>query len=218
MKLLVWVVALTVIGVSGCAQMGDKPDVQKKLGEDVATVGQEVYSNGYDDFDLRAVALLRSKVLDSEGKEVGTVEDLLINEKNRIVAVVAEVGGFLDIGDTHLTIPWDDVIVRDDRIRMPVSEDNVEQFRLRKEHSRISESELTRTLRLKEGAETGSRLWRVTSLGGAYASFEDEAGYGYVRDVLFSDDGEVKAIVIQSGGDYFFKSYPFYGITINPTR
>lgn len=45
--------------------------------------------------------------------------------------MVAEVGGFWDIGDTHVAVPWAQVDVQSyDRIVVPVTEETVDDYQL----------------------------------------------------------------------------------------
>ena len=40
---------------------------------------------------------------------IGEIEDIILSKDGQMVGIVAEVGGFLDIGDKHVMIPVDDV-------------------------------------------------------------------------------------------------------------
>ncbi len=65
----------------------------------------DLYSSG-----MSARNLIESMdAYDRTGEEVGEVEDFIVNRDGSIAAVVAEIGGFLDIGDTHVAVPWDEV-------------------------------------------------------------------------------------------------------------
>lgn len=41
-------------------------------------------------------------VVASDGTEIGDIDEILIDESGRVLAVVVKVGGFLDIGDEEL--------------------------------------------------------------------------------------------------------------------
>lgn len=63
------------------------------------------------------------------GEEIGDVEDLIVGANGELLALVAEVGGFWDIGDTHVSIPWDAVTIRQNgSVVIPVTEDNVDNY------------------------------------------------------------------------------------------
>ncbi|MEX1235443.1 MAG: PRC-barrel domain-containing protein [Roseovarius sp.] len=69
----------------------------------------------------------------SEWNEIGEIEDVVLNSSGEMVGVVAEVGGFLDIGDKHVMIAVDDVrlVPVDDREMVLVtrmSEEELEEL------------------------------------------------------------------------------------------
>ncbi|MFL0692609.1 MAG: PRC-barrel domain-containing protein [Agrobacterium tumefaciens] len=115
-----------------------------------------------------AEALFGRTVYGSGGEEIGDVEDLIIGANGDLVALVAEVGGIWDIGDTHVSVPWDQVSFREDRtVTIPVTEDNADDF------SVINE---LRTGNLSENVasglddeELGPRVWRASELIGDIA-------------------------------------------------
>lgn len=47
--------------------------------------------------------------IDEGWNEIGEIEDIVLDRSGRMVGVVAEVGGFLDIGDKHVLIRIEDV-------------------------------------------------------------------------------------------------------------
>ena len=47
--------------------------------------------------------------LGADWNEIGEIEDVVLSSDGQMVGVVAEVGGFLDIGDKHVLIRMDDV-------------------------------------------------------------------------------------------------------------
>jgi len=58
---------------------------------------------------MHASDLIGAKVSTSSDKNVGPVEDLIIDRNGQIVAVVVSVGGFLGMGQKHVAIGWDHV-------------------------------------------------------------------------------------------------------------
>ncbi|MGP3696087.1 PRC-barrel domain-containing protein [Rhodobacter sp. NSM] len=71
----------------------------------------------------------QTEVYGSTGDDIGDVEDLVIGPDGRILSVIVEVGGVWDIGDTHVSVPWDQVEVRDSGgITVPVTEETVDDF------------------------------------------------------------------------------------------
>lgn len=45
----------------------------------------------------------------SDWNDIGEIEDIILDRDGKMVGIVAEVGGFLDIGDKHVLIPVDDI-------------------------------------------------------------------------------------------------------------
>lgn len=47
--------------------------------------------------------------VDANWNQIGTIEDLVLSPEGQIVGIVAEIGGFLDIGDKHVVLSVDDL-------------------------------------------------------------------------------------------------------------
>ena len=47
--------------------------------------------------------------VDDDWNQIGTIEDIVLNHSGQVVGIVAEVGGFLDIGDKHVMLEVDDL-------------------------------------------------------------------------------------------------------------
>lgn len=45
----------------------------------------------------------------SDNESIGTISDLVINEKGQIAAVIVEVGGFLGLGKKEVAVSWDSI-------------------------------------------------------------------------------------------------------------
>jgi sporulation protein YlmC with PRC-barrel domain len=54
----------------------------------------------------RAEDLMGTTVVDPSGKQVGTIEDLIFDEHDKIVGVVVGVGGFLGVGKKDVGFNW----------------------------------------------------------------------------------------------------------------
>ena len=96
----------------------------------------------------RATEMTDTPVYGETGEDIGEVSNV-------------EAGGFFDIGDTHFSVPWDqvDVTPGEEGIRVPVNEENVADFDL------FSSDEV----------EAGERSWRVTELIGDNVMFSDNS-------------------------------------------
>jgi sporulation protein YlmC with PRC-barrel domain len=64
--------------------------------------------------DMRAEKLIGTSVYNTEGEEVGEVEDIVFDKDGKIVGVVLKVGGMLGIGGKSVGIKWDEVKVSPD--------------------------------------------------------------------------------------------------------
>ena len=47
--------------------------------------------------------------VNEDWQQVGTIEDLVLSTDGELIGIVAEVGGFLDIGDKHVVLGIDDL-------------------------------------------------------------------------------------------------------------
>lgn len=161
---------------------------------------------------VRADRLMKSKALGPDGEEIGSIENVIIDGNNRAVALIAQVGGLWDIGDTHVAIPWKEVEVTRDGVTTPVREDNLQNYSLF-DSKHITPRNLEQTTRVEDDVETGYRSWKLTSLLNDYATLNGGVGYGYVNDVVLSRDGEIQAVIIEAATRYGTGpyAYPFYG-------
>ena len=66
--------------------------------------GGEVYTfaNPVDDDSWGAY---EADAIGNDWNEIGEIEDVILDRSGQMIGVVAEVGGFLDIGDKHVMIP-----------------------------------------------------------------------------------------------------------------
>jgi sporulation protein YlmC with PRC-barrel domain len=153
-----------------------------------------------------AEELIDQDVYGLDGEEIGEVESIVVGRNGMIDRITVETGGFLDIGDKHIAIAWDQVDLTPgvDGIMVPVDDDNVENFSLFGDRERA---------RLSEGA------FRVTELIGDEVRLKSRgefgAQYGYVDDILFSQDGEIQSIIyrpdVYYGDDFGYYESDFYG-------
>lgn len=70
--------------------------------------GGEIYTTNTD-MDDTSWDSMDASVMDDGWNEIGEIEDLVLDQYGQMVGVVAEIGGFLDIGDKHVVISMDDV-------------------------------------------------------------------------------------------------------------
>jgi PRC-barrel domain len=141
---------------------------------------------------------VRQEVYGETGEEAGEVEDLIIGPDGALPAVIVEVGGFLDVGDTHCRVRWEDVQLAPDLegISVPVSMENIEKYSIFPEDQ-------------EDAAERGSR---ARELMNDYVSLADYllrhgAGRG-LQDGDLSATGVYPDVGYGVDGPY---AYPWYG-------
>lgn len=154
----------------------------------------------------------QAEVYGSGGEEIGSIENLLIDEQGQVVALIAEVGGFWDIGDTHVAVPWKEVSFENGRVNIPVTEENVEEYSVMDERF-FTKKKIGELQRVEEDVETGSRIWKATDLMDDYAVTRTGEAYGYVNDLIFDDKGQLQAVVVNARNVARpgFRSYPWLG-------
>ena len=100
---------------------GSTPESQSN----VRPIGQWNYQKLYQSGGICADRLLDIDVLNANGDEIGSVENAILNQDNRIIALIAQVGGMWDIGDTHVAIPWEEIKLTDTGVQVPIREEMI---------------------------------------------------------------------------------------------
>ena len=72
-------------------------------------IGSELYSYGADYDENEWVAVDYFDAVDPGWEEIGEVEDIVISRDGRVVGLIAEVGGWLDVGDEEVVIDMNDL-------------------------------------------------------------------------------------------------------------
>lgn len=74
--------------------------------------GGNVYTMNSDDWDADNEAYDTNMMYDTVGdnwENIGEIEDIVLSREGQMIGIVAEIGGFLDIGDKHVMIPVEEV-------------------------------------------------------------------------------------------------------------
>ncbi len=67
-------------------------------------IGADIYTQ-YKKYDATVWGdTVYYETLDTDWEEIGEISDIVISRDGKIVGVIAEVGGWLDIGDAHVVI------------------------------------------------------------------------------------------------------------------
>jgi sporulation protein YlmC with PRC-barrel domain len=101
------VVALLIAGAAPMAQAQQTPPAETppppagtaKMPLKVATVKLEK--------GLRASKLIGTAVYNDQNTKIGSVDDLILTDEDKVVVAIISVGGFLGIGSKLVAIPYD---------------------------------------------------------------------------------------------------------------
>jgi sporulation protein YlmC with PRC-barrel domain len=154
---------------------------------------------GYDDLYARGMSaeefIDEYEVYGAAGEEIGDVEDVIVGADGEVLAVVAEIGGFIDIGDTHVAVPWDEVelVVGEQAITVPVTDENVENYGVYGEGYAFGDAAVDVTGAVAgqevvsgiDDQELGPRAYRVSEIIGDYVRIRDDAA----GDDAMADEG-----------------------------
>ncbi|MFQ6547937.1 PRC-barrel domain-containing protein [Aestuariibius sp. 2305UL40-4] len=106
MKYSIAVIAATLTAGSAIAetQMDTENLIRTRdiTGGDIYTMNVEADDAMWGDDDAFAE-------IDAEWNDIGEIEDVILSRDGQMIGIVAEIGGFLDIGDKHVMIPVEDV-------------------------------------------------------------------------------------------------------------
>lgn len=149
------------------------------------------------------------------GEVIGDVENVIFRNNGEVLGIIAQVGGFWDIGDTHVFVPSDDVSIGDDvsQAQVPVTEeevDNFDVFGATDGDDTVAEGDASDTNVVDDDLTAGEDVFKATDLIGDYAYLSDGVRYGYVADLIVQD-GEISAVVSDAAsyGRSGYYAYPY---------
>ena len=214
LKLVALAAALALPAASIQAQQQQQQQQQKQQQNGQRAVqdlrswdASQLYRDGWS-----ADQMIGTQVLGPGGEEIGEVKDIFVGAGDRISRVVVEVGGWLELGDQHIGVPWKDIEIGSSMewIRIPsLREIEDGTYSL---HGRVPQG---------EDVAAGAGAWRVNELIGDHASAGNVARYGIVSDVVFDRHGRAKGVVINRAGGAWgapgWYAYPWYGYTASGT-
>ena len=78
--------------------------------------GGEIYTSN-EAHDEGSWGSMEYDAVGADWNDIGEIEDIVLDKSGQMIGVVAEVGGFLDIGDKHVVLRMEDVklVAVDDR-------------------------------------------------------------------------------------------------------
>jgi sporulation protein YlmC with PRC-barrel domain len=77
--------------------------------------------------EFRASKMLGSSVYDVQNRHIGSVKDLIINERGRVVAAVVDVGTFLGMGGKYVAVPLSDLKTDNNRLTLDMTKEQLQQ-------------------------------------------------------------------------------------------
>lgn len=78
---------------------------------------------------IRAEKLIGMKVVNGQGDELGTVDDIVLNEDGTMSGIILRTGDVLGIGGKSVAVAWQDVgsAIRSDAVSLPLSKEQIEK-------------------------------------------------------------------------------------------
>ena len=205
-------IALLAAGGAAAQSESETPETAQSSGESRSADAPVALSSwNYDRLyameGIRGEAMLDAEAYGENGEEVGDIENVWIRD-NRIIGVTVETDGFLDIGDTHVIVPFDQISFEGERIVTPLTDENVGEYDAWSETAAVNET-LDTIKRVDDGGAVAAEdVYRLTDVMDDYALAEG-VGRGYIDDVLFSRDGALEAVVFVGAAGY--RAAPYYG-------
>jgi sporulation protein YlmC with PRC-barrel domain len=177
-------------------------------------VGEWDTDNIYQQTSWTARDMLYREVASEQGETVGDVEDIIIGPDGFVQAVIIESGGFFDIGDTHVRVPWNEFDVPMDHGEkpvVPVTNENIDEYDVGKG--------IAGEFKVVDEDRFRPRGWRANEIIGDHAVTSDGRYAGLIDDLVFNGDGKVEAVIIAArhipspppNGEYIYPHYGYEG-------
>ncbi|TNC74829.1 PRC-barrel domain-containing protein [Rubellimicrobium roseum] len=165
----------------------------------------------YDDLYATGISInemMGTDVYGPEGDDIGDVQNVLFDMDGQVLSVVASIGGWLNLGDTHVNIPWEMISSENwsDGIVIPFTEDEVDDYVATTEQVNgmvVASEDVAEVGGDGPGVvETGPNVWRATDLLNNSARLregEAYADYGTISDMVVMD-GRIAAVLVNATG------------------
>ena len=216
MKRILWsTTILAAATTASFAQEAKEADATQKQ-DHVVALNEWAYDDLYSAGWTVETMFDETEVIGPEGEQIGDVENVLIGADGQIMSVVVEVGGFWDIGDTHVSVPWDEVTLGEtmDEITVPVTEENADDYSIFGPREFFFAGDGDEVAIVDDSLFTGERVFKATELIGDYVYLTGDEEYGYVSDLVFDkNDGSMLAVLVDGStiGDPGPYAYPYTG-------
>jgi sporulation protein YlmC with PRC-barrel domain len=150
-----------------------------------------------------AEEMIGTEVRGENGEDIGDVKDIIVDRHGIVSKLVVEVGGFLELGDQHIGVPWKDVKIGQHLAFVQVPLKEVES----------GTYSLFGTVPQGEHVPAESGAWRVNELIGDYDSLQDVKRNGLVSDEVINSRDQGQGVVVDPGrpGAFVRYAYPFVG-------
>jgi sporulation protein YlmC with PRC-barrel domain len=165
-----------------------------------------------------------TEIIGTNGEDIGDVENVIFSNDGEVLGIIAQVGGFWDIGDTHVHVPWDEVNIGEtiQQAQIPVTEENVDNYDVFGDYwgsERLNTEADAGTTDLDvfllsdvadDDLVAGPGIFKATDLIGSFAYLSDGVRYGYVADIIV-ENGVISAIVADTAayGRRGYYAHPF---------
>ena len=156
---------------------------------------------GHDGWSVKK--LIGTKAFGPNRKEIGKVENVIFDPGGKVIKLIVETGGLLGFDETPLAVNWKDVKIGSDLdyVNTPITVESLEKYGLFDG--------------MPDKVAIGPRQWRATELMGDYVNLQGAANYGFVRDLIISKEGDLKAVIVKADVSYDrnrgYYAYPYYG-------
>lgn len=179
---------------SACLSLANAAHALVMRGELAGTVDGDVkvmksgewsYDTLYKD-TWRASSLIDLDAYNPEGEYVGEIHDMLVRPDGTIDSVIIEGGGFLDIGDSHVRVKWDEVKFRDaadKNVIVPLDPERLTDYSL------FNDNE-------DAGPRADENLVRMSTMLHRTVRLSDGSSFGYVDDYLVAE-GRIASMVVR---------------------
>jgi sporulation protein YlmC with PRC-barrel domain len=158
-----------------------------------------------------------TEIIGANGEDLGDVENVIFSNDGKVLGIIAQVGGFWDIGDTHVHVPWNEVNIGEtiQQARVPITEENVDNYDVFGGYwgsePVMIEADTGTTDMVDDDLVVGPGIFKATDLIGSYAYLSDGMRYGYVSDIIV-ENGVISAIVADTAayGRQGYYAHPYY--------